>query len=321
MKGGQALTPFIAFVLFEADGNDKKRRKERALEFIRAGINEEGALGFSDPMIVEYPNYATSYALRLMARSDRSADERLLHRMYDYLLAQQFDESRSITSDHIAYGGWGFGEQGLPAGQVGYVDLSHTRRVLQALVSTRLPLPDSLVIKSRQFLGAVQNRPLLETENANYYDGGFHYSPVVLLANKGNVIKQSESSIFLSYATATCDGLLALAATGADQNSEAVQDALEWLNGHPVLSFPEGIPEDDPDQWHRVMFYYHLAVRAEVYNLFGWPAEAKNEMVQMLEERIREDGSFVNPLGAANKENDPLLATALALSALHYIKK
>ena len=45
-------------------------------------------------------------------------------------------------------------------------------------------------------------------------------------------------------------------------------------------------------------------------------AGAAVALVDLLREKIREDGSFLNPYGAPNKENDPLLATAFAVQAL-----
>ena len=39
-------------------------------------------------------------------------------------------------------------------------------------------------------------------------------------------------------------------------------------------------------------------------------------MVRALVGKQHDDGSFANPYGAANKENDPLLATAMVVQVL-----
>ncbi|HYG67760.1 MAG TPA: hypothetical protein VD838_08880, partial [Anaeromyxobacteraceae bacterium] len=65
----------------------------------------------------------------------------------------------------------------------------------------------------------------------------------------------------------------------------------------------------------RVMQFYGLASRAEAYSRMGetgW----QGEVAALLAARQQPDGSFVNPEGAPNKEDDPLLATALAVEAL-----
>lgn len=321
LKGGQALTPFILHALLQSSSDNLQvgEKVSLGLDFIRSNTSSEGVLGVANAQILEYPNYATSYGLRVLVEHGAAQDAEQIEQMYTYLLSQQFDTSRSIQHDHGAFGGWGFGEQQLPAGQVGYVDLSHTRRVLQSLRVASLRDLDIVYEQARQFLGGLQNRNLLSTPERDNYDGGFHYSPVAFLANKGMVVQTTDDDIFLSYATATCDGLLALAAAGVHKDDPAVIDALHWLSANNHLAYPEGIPHDNPAQWHRVMFFYHLAVRAEVYAVYGWPIGAKEAMVALLNTHMRKDGSFMNELGAPNKENDPLLATALALSALQHI--
>lgn len=326
MKGGQALTPFILYTLLESDPvlASHASQVERGLEFVRRNTNAEGVLGFADPVIVEYPNYATSYALRLLVQYGSADDEAMIDSMRQYLEGQQFNRARGMTRAHPAFGGWGFGERGLPAGHVGYVDLSHTRRVLQALHS--LGEIDAARIEDvRRFLSRLQKYNAEDeqaSDTLSGFDGGFYYSPVVFLANKGGVLARGhddDTPVFRSYATATCDGILALLATGAGPDDPRLKEALTWLRHHPDLAYPGGIPHDGPAGWHRVMQLYHLAVRAEVYHATGWPEGAREEMVQHLKRYHRADGAFVNVEGSPNKEDDPLLATTLALTALRLI--
>ena len=49
---------------------------ERALEFIRKHVDENGALGHADPDIVEYPVYSTAYATALPGAVQSIARER-----------------------------------------------------------------------------------------------------------------------------------------------------------------------------------------------------------------------------------------------------
>jgi hypothetical protein len=110
--------------------------------------------------------------------------------------------------------------------------------------------------------------------------------------------------------------VLALLATGATPDDEPVQAAMRWLQAHPSVDYPQGIPENDPEQWHKVLLYYHLSVRAEAYRALHWPGPWRQAFTELLAQQQRPDGSFVNPVGAPNKEDDPLLATALAVDAL-----
>ncbi len=326
MKSGQVLTPFILFTLLQADSSarvEKKEQVELALNFIRTHMDTSGVLGLSDPVLVEYPNYATSYALRVLLDAGDASDEGLIYRMAGYLIDQQFDESRSIEASHAAYGGWGFGETTLARGQVGYVDLSHTRRILQALrLYSDGPFQAGPRVEASSYKKALVFLARAQKREHPSYDGGFFYSPVVFAANKGRLtFDESDNPVHGSYATATCDGLLALLTADLPSTSQSAADAHTWLKERLNLEYPAGIPRDQPGQWHHVMQFYNLSVHAEVFDLLGWPETSRTQMATLFADRVQADGSFSNPYGSPNKEDDPLLATALAISALHKLTK
>ena len=327
LKGGEAWTPFVLFSLMSVPDSVYTRPAGQfrdGLNFMRERIRQRGAMGISDPAVLEYPNYATAYALRILQQSTEPNDAILVRQMDEYLRQQQFDERRGITPDHAAYGSWGFGERNLKTGQVGHIDLSHTRRVLQALAPGAINLEARA--KSRLFLRLLQKQPHEdrlqpaggENQSAKF-DGGFYFSSTVSGANKGGVEADSSIAGFRSYATATCDGLLALLASGAGMAAQPVQAAMAWLKQHPQLAYPEGIPDNTAEQWQQVLFYYHLAVRSEVYRTVDWPGNWRSDIYLLLKDRQAEDGSFRNPHGELNKEDDPILATALVVQTLQNI--
>lgn len=312
MKTGQTLTPFILFALTDVPDSVYETPEEgvrKALEFIRTNVSKDGALGVSDPDILEYPNYSTAYGLRVMVKHGAPADSTLIERMKKYLAEQQFVERRGIRPSDPVYGSWGFGEKNIAKGRVGHVDLSHTRHVLQALIEAGHRDAD-MMRKANRFLRLLQKHPSHESSPRGAYDGGFYFSPVVLDQNKAG---RDSLQVFRSYATPTCGGLLALLTTGHSVNDSSVQAAIKWLETNPLLDYPQGIPEDDPDQWRKVLFFYHLYVRAEVYAALDWKGEWRGEMTRLLAERQSADGSFSNPHGGPNKEDDPLLATAFVV--------
>ncbi len=327
LKGGEAWTPFVLFSLMSVPDSIYPRPADGfrdALRFIRQRIDVQGAIGRSDPDVLEYPNYATSYALRILQESNQASDAALVRLMSEYLRNQQFNEQRGILPEHPAYGSWGFGETTLRDGQVGHVDLSHTRRVLQALPQAAINF--EIRSKSRLFLRMLQKQPhedrqqLVLREGAPpAFDGGFYFSTTIEGANKAG--SDSTANGFRSYATATCDGILALLAAGARKNSQPVQTAAKWLELNPLAATPAGIPDDTPEQWHKVLFYYHLAARSEVYRALEWPGNWRSDIYLLLRDRQAKDGSFRNPDGALNKEDDPILATALAVQTLQNILK
>jgi hypothetical protein len=326
-RGGQAWTPFVLHALLQVPPEVAPApagAAERALEFLRARVDPVGALGLASPPVLEYPNYSTAYALRIFAAHGApapgsgpgQADSALVRRMAAYLAGQQFTEARGFTPDRLEYGAWGFGETNLDPGESGHVDLSHTRRVLGALRAAGA-LDSSAAAAATAFLRILQkhpedDRPQPPGDSAGTYDGGFYASSVTLGVNKGGVLPDGT---FRPYATATADGLIGLVEAGHSVDGEPVQAALRWLREHPDWDFPTGLPEDDPAQWQRVMRLYHLATRAEAYSLVG-ETDWQDEAAAVLASLQRDDGSFSNPDGGANKEDDPLLGTALAIEAL-----
>ncbi|NNF58631.1 MAG: hypothetical protein HKN04_10350 [Rhodothermaceae bacterium] len=322
LRGGQAWTPFVLHSLLQVPDSIVAQPQggvDRALTFLRAHINADGVLGLADSAVLEYPNYATAYALRIFAEHGAPEDSALVRRMVAYLRGQQFTEQRGITPDRLAYGAWGFGETTLAQGEAGHLDLSHTRRAVQALRAAEA-LDDEAAVAVTRYLRLVQKHPAesraqppsATLPDSAQYDGGFYASPTVQGVNKGWL---TEAGVYRSYATATADGILALLAAGHAPDSEPIQAALAWLRAHPDWATPAGIPTDGPIAWDRVMHFYHLAARAEAYDALGEPGW-HDEVLRVLAAQQHTDGHFANPEGAPNKEDDPLLATAMMVDAL-----
>ena len=334
LKSGQAFTPFILSFLMVVPQDVAAAPEggvERALGFIRARVNEAGALGMSDPDFLEYPNYATAFGLVCLVRADAPEDAALRTRMRDYLVSAQYREAQGFERTAYAYGGWGFGGVH-PPGVSGHMDIAHTRHVLAALRAAG-GVDAAVFERAQAFLALMQRQPDdprthpmplwgegeedLDAASPPPFDGGFYFSPVVLDANKGRLASAPEGGRYWrSYATATCDGLLALRAAGAGPEDPRVLAARRWLLEHPALDYPAGVPRDQPIDWGAAIHYYHLYVRADAYADTGWPEGAAEALARLLITAQHADGSFQNRRTHLMKEDDPLLATALAVSAL-----
>jgi squalene-hopene/tetraprenyl-beta-curcumene cyclase len=343
MRSGQALTPFVLHTLLASSKSLTKEqlaKAELAIEFIAAHLDKDGAIGKSDPDILEYPVYSTAYALLAVERLQGmnkllvKEGDALSWKLQPFLIEAQFNKNSGFDRSMPAFGGWGFDKAQSP-GESGHMDLAHTRRALMALAAAdeRLPaLADfrfGLAQNTQRFLAVVQKRPEtleiqpvpegVERPQEIPFDGGFYFSPVVLQANKGRLEK--DGNTWRSYATATCDGILALLAAGVPKDDERVTAAVEWLKLHSNLDYPQGIPTDYPEPWGDALKYYHFAVRAEVYDALDFPAAEKQALAEKLAALQRPDGSFVNTESPLMKEDDPLLATALAVVALSHCDK
>jgi squalene-hopene/tetraprenyl-beta-curcumene cyclase len=330
-------------------------KAKKGLKFIRDHIEQYGHMGHADPDVVEYPVYSTAYAMRCLLEAPDSflwdvVIERdgvpmriqtweqkagvLVDRMERFIVKAQFSEGNGFTKDSPAFGGWGFDAPRRP-GDPGHMDLAHTRRALDALTSLhdrfRIhgrsdPGRQAVFKRARRFLKLVQKHPdaiRLQPHYSNEpmpssterFDGGFYFSPVVLAANKGREELEDAKS-FRSYATATCDGILALLAAGVHREDERIARAVEWLSKHDDLTYPQGVPTDHPEPWGEAIRYYHYAVRAEAYAALDWPGDWRAELSSIVAKNQAADGSFRNTASPLMKEDDPLLCTALATIAL-----
>jgi hypothetical protein len=336
LRSGQALTPFVLHTLLQVPESVCQKPEsgvERALDFIRKHADDRGSLGHADPDVVEYPVYSTAYALRCLALVGRDRDAELAHRMQDFLIEAQFGPRNGFEPRMAAYGGWGF-DQPFKPGESGHMDLAHTRRAIEALraANDRWPMPDHIfdmaADRTQRFLRVVQRRsqavaspPQSDgSQRASHnpsFDGGFYFSPIVLAANKGREESNEQGSgNWRSYATATCDGLLALLAWGRRRDDERVARATAWLKAHDDIDYPQGVPQNHPEPWGTAIRFYHYAVRAEVYSALDLPGDWRTRIAAAVAKRQAADGSFRNTDSPLMKEDDPVLCTTLATIAL-----
>jgi hypothetical protein len=249
--------------------------------------------------------------------------------MYCFLSEAQFDELEGFATTDAAYGGWGF-DTARGKHDPGHMDLAHTRRALQALRAFVRAASWPSFTRAELFLRVVQRDPgrLAEPATVERYlhahsmipfDGGFYFSPVVDAANKGRFSATHNGEAaphFRSYATATCDGILALLTAGVERDDERMVRAVEWLAAHDDLRYPQGVPTDYPEPWGDAIRFYHYAVRAEAYAALDWPGDWRARLASIVAQAQAEDGSFRNMTSPLMKEDDPLLCTALAVTAL-----
>ncbi|HYO24960.1 MAG TPA: hypothetical protein VEQ85_08420, partial [Lacipirellulaceae bacterium] len=228
LRSGQALTPFVLDALLAVpEAAAPRDGVPRALEFIRRHV-ANGRLGHFDPDVLEYPVYSTAYAIRCLASAGVASDQSLAEKLRTFLANAQYGPDHGIGAENPALGAWGF-DAPPGDGRAGHLDLAHTRRALQALrcgdrrwgVVAR----DRSEVEARAqaFLRVVQKHPEATAhprfpEGARPlapppYDGGIYYSPTAIDANKGGW-GGGGAPHWRSYATATCDGILALLAAG-----------------------------------------------------------------------------------------------------------
>jgi hypothetical protein len=289
LRSGQSLTPFVLNALLRAPQDAPAAGFDHALGFLNRNTNKEGAVGKMDPLLYDYPNYATALTVQALQRARRPAG-----RLIDWLRTQQLTEEHGWKRDDPAYGAWGIGGEPRIAPNPGHVDLSMTRHVVQALAAAGVPASDPVFARARVFVQRCQNP-----------DGGFFFSTVVLDANKAG----QDGAQYRSYGTTTADGILALLALGTAPENDRVQAARRWLTAHDRPDGATGFAGLAYQRWTAGLRFYYAAASAEV---FGKRSE---DLSASLAATQRGDGSWRNTENLV-KEDDPLIATAFAVMAL-----
>jgi hypothetical protein len=290
LRSGQSLTPLVVGALLSSPGGLRANSPwiDRGLDFIRKNTNVDGALGRVDATAEDYPNYATSLAVLAIVKARKTGWKQQIAPMIAQLRTQQFHEATGWNEKHPAYGGWGMGGGLRRPPDAGHVDLSMTRSVLEAFEAAGVSAADPAMARAQVYLKRSQNP-----------DGGFHFSTVNLETNKAGEADGHP----LSYGTATADGLLALRAAGIPDSDARSSRAREWLKRNHQSDRAPGFTGARESWATALRFYYAYVISQAVPELpIDLPAPA-------------EDGSFSNTNNMV-KEDDPIIATSFAVSAL-----
>jgi hypothetical protein len=249
---------------------------------------------------VDYPCYTLAahlHALMLLRPpAFRSEAERLVAR----LRAVQCNEANGWSRADAVFGGFGLGDQEpqKPTGAE-LVTLSVTAGVLEALAAAGVAASDPMVTDARVFVDRCQHF-------GDAADGGFCAAPTGdARGAKGGVDAGGRPR---SYGTATADGLAALLAAGEPASAPRVRAAAQWLETNATIAVPGLGPDFEPSL--RVYWAAALARARRAAGLAVGPDPSS--IVLPLQAA---DGSFAG-LGRAMKEDDPVVATVLALVAL-----
>jgi len=215
-------------------------------------------------------------------------------------------ENETILSGH---GGWG-PTSGIDPPEIAFVrtNLSVTRHALQALSETGNLTPEA----REAALAYILRCRVAERDSASA--SGFFFSPHP--DDPLNKAGYAASHQPRPYGPPTCDGIQALIACGVDLSDARIREAAYGLELPPRMdSEPEAAA--DAIDWREALWYYHTAALSHVATGLPSPALQKQqrESVPRLLTRQQPSGCWQNPDGKM-REDDPLIATALAVSSL-----
>lgn len=281
LASGRALTPFVLEALSVFPDHRLASRRHDIDRALAAILRDAGSAG-------EYPNYSRALAVRALARFRPPGWEDAARRLAAELLSRQI---RRDPDDPID-GAWDLG-----APVVTRPDLSVTAFALEALAE--LGVLDA----------PARDAALRFIARCRASDGGYFFTADPIQAPFQNKAGRDEGfGSYRAYATATADAVRCLRAAGVPDDDPRIAGALAWLRLNPSLDYAAGIPLDTPERSAEGLRFYALNVRHRVE---GRTPGLRAKVLSLQ----KPDGSWRNDAGIM-KEDDPIVATGLALRAL-----
>lgn len=328
LRGGAATTSVVLYALAQlpaAIRGDLADAARDAGRFLRPGLDKRRTVCCPDGSL-DYPVYAaaqTLIAARSLPLGLSAADQTALEH---YLFDAQLLASQGFRAEDKHFGGWDLAGALPGSRQSTGSNVSYVRFAVEALFP---PTPEKPVAdepsraeaprEGRRGTAREAALAWLDRCQASTGDGGFAFSPDPSSLDNKAEWSDAERLRPRAYATATSDGLRALRACGLDVEGKPVRAAATWLDRRWNLDRIPGLPAgDDGDAWSAGMTFYFAESVSGALPTFSSAEELvsrRAELARRLVAAQRGDGSWRNA-SARMREDDPLIATSLAVAAL-----
>jgi squalene-hopene/tetraprenyl-beta-curcumene cyclase len=302
---------------------------EKAAAYLARFLKDDGSID-EGPHGLSYPVYTAATAVMALSKPGMESHRRARDAWLAYLRGRQLVEELGWHTSDREYGGWGFSSAlprkpgpGEPTPPLTESNLSATVFALEALRAAGVR-DDPALKKALVFVERCQNwrgehgDPALD-------DGGFFFIYGDAVRNKAGIAgKDTDGRVrFASYGSMTADGLRTLIACGLSQSDPRVTSARQWLVAHfrPDSHPGSYAPDREPNR-EAVYFYYCASAALALRNAGAKevsgdirPLAWAELLTDALLGRQRSDGSWSNS-AVAVREDDPIVATCLAITAL-----
>jgi len=280
--------------------------------------------GIYDPRVGQ-ANYTTSVAVMALVAAGNPRYAPTIDKAAKYLTGIQIvagsltPSGEPVTPSHPFFGGTSYGSHGRP-------DLSNLSFTVDALHEAGVPKSHPFFANAVVFIARTQNRgerndqPWAQVVN----DGGFVYAP----RRGGDVEGESKADVQIvggrrglrSYGSMTYSGFKSLLHAEVSRDDPRVRAAFRWIRRHWRLDSNPNMPHVQSQQG--LYYYYHVFAKAlrawgevEISDSRGVRHNWREELIEVLHDRQRDDGSWVNP-EPRWYEHMPILVTAYSVLAL-----
>ena len=310
LRPGAATTALALYAISHADEQTIKKHREqlaKAHAFLLRGLHEHGKVAAPDGTL-DYPTYGAAMWLVAARRLDLELSDEDRRQLTQWIIDAQLTEAHDISRENIQYGGWDLeAASGAKGEQLKGTNISITSFALEALQGAMHDDAAAAIERARNWVVRCQNE-----------DGGFVFH--VWRPHPGNKAMWTDESQghAISYATPTFDGLRCLSYCGADADDRSRTQALRWVAEHPEVKTVPGFEAKAKETgWSDGLRFYYYFTQAKALPLL--PSMEATRRAAALQKLLRKeqgkDGSFRNDQPRMF-EDDPILATSLALVAL-----
>jgi squalene-hopene/tetraprenyl-beta-curcumene cyclase len=337
-KDGTALTPLVVVALQDAasagfNSIPSADARKKAVSWLAKFVKEDGTID-PGPDGFDYPIYTAALTVRALSHPENAVHKKARDAWVKYILDRQLTEKLGWRPEERQFGGWGYcrvipkkPDPNMLAPSLIESNMSATVFALDALKAAGVD-DAAVYMRAETFLLRCQNG-----------DGGFHFIYDDPTRNKAGMAS-AEPLEFHSYGSTTADGLRGLSITEPirDQVSDRAVGREDFANGKPSPQAKAAawlqknfradthpgvyVKAHEPNR-EAVYYYYAASVSRAFRDLKLTPDDGSDwagELAAQLAKRQKEDGSWVNPAELV-RENDPIVATANAVSALAKCRK
>jgi hypothetical protein len=327
-EDGFSLTPVILLALLyapEAAGTEAAWR--RGSDFLAAAVAPDAQVR-PQPAGYSYPVESLALSAIVLSMPPNARHRAARDALITELRTRQLGPGGGFSDADPNAGGWGYGQarvqrprEGLPPDDPRAANLPATLLAVGALRFAGVMPDDPALVAARRFVLRCQNfggpDPALD-------DGGFFFSPTGDTTNKAG---RATPTRFRSYGSMTADGFRALRHLMRGEDALRLVAARDWLVRHFDPTRAAGDYAADRGVQRDAVYFY------QSWSLAHALAESSPEVIEpprgraawgealaaALLARQRPDGSFANP-ATDLREDDPLLATPMALAALGLVR-
>jgi len=332
-KDGGSLTPLAVHALHVSPPNEAVLAAgSKGADYLAAMVQPDGTID-PGPFGLSYPVYTAALSVLTLSETAQARHRRARDAWLSYLRARQLTEDLGWRPADKPYGGWGFcsrlprkpapDEFGPPLLES---NLSATTFALAAMRAAGCDAADPAFRKALVFIKRCQNYgDNAEDLDPRWDDGGFFFIYDDPVRNKAGVLGKDATGRdrFHSYGSTTADGLRALLASGLPRDDARVLAARRWLETNfDAQSHPGTYALNRKRDQEAVYYYYSWSMAQALKSLGVVELRTKTATIRWAEALVDEllrrqekDGSWINASEQV-REDDPLVATPLAMAAL-----